>query len=60
MSQSEGSDVLSLEEILAGVNSLDEEKNYEATQSARKMLNREGNSPTVDIIIDDIIGVSSP
>ena len=47
--------ILSLEEIIAGVNSLDEEKNYEATQSARKMLSRERNPP-----IDDIVGVSYP
>lgn len=46
--------ILTLEEIVTGINSIDEEKNYEATQSARKMLSRERNPP-----IDDIVGVSN-
>ena len=45
--------ILSIKEIVNGVNVDNEEKNYEATQSARKMLSRERNPP-----IDDVINVS--
>lgn len=45
--------ILSIKEIVSGVNVDNEEKNYEATQSARKMLSRERNPP-----IDDVINVS--
>lgn len=44
---------MSIKEIVSGVNVDNEEKNYEATQSARKMLSRERNPP-----IDDVINVS--
>ena len=45
--------ILSIKEIVNGVSVDNEEKNYEATQSARKMLSRERNPP-----IDDVINVS--
>ena len=45
--------ILSIKEIVNGVSVENEEKNYEATQSARKMLSRERNPP-----IDDVINVS--
>ena len=44
--------ILSIKEIVNGVSVENEEKNYEATQSARKMLSRERNPP-----IDDVINV---
>ena len=45
--------ILSIKEIVNGISVDNEEKNYEATQSARKMLSRERNPP-----IDDVINVS--
>lgn len=43
--------VMSLDEIIKGVQSDDSSLSYEATQSARKMLSRERNPP-IDVIIN--------
>lgn len=43
--------VLSLEEIINGINSNDSSKQVVATQGARKMLSRERNPP-IDAIIE--------
>jgi importin subunit alpha-2 len=47
--------ILSIKEIVSGVNVDNEEKNYEATQSARKMLSRERNPPIDDVINSGIL-----
>ena len=49
--------ILSIKEIVAGVSVDNEEKNYEATQSARKMLSRERNPPIDDLIQSGIMPV---
>ena len=45
--------IMTIDEIYQGVHCNDEQKNYDATQSCRKMLSRERNPP-----IDDVIQVS--
>ena len=42
--------ILTIDEIVKGVNSNQPEHNYDATQSARKMSSREHNPPIDDII----------
>ena len=41
---------MTIDEIYHGVHLDDEQKNYDATQSCRKMLSRERNPPIDDVI----------
>ena len=42
--------IMTIDEIYHGVHLDDEQKNYDATQSCRKMLSRERNPPIDDVI----------
>ena len=46
--------IMTIDEIYHGVHLDDEQKNYDATQSCRKMLSRERNPP-----IDDVIAIQT-